>query len=418
MRMRGAWIVAIALLCLPAWADDKSAKQGSVPAPLKAEAAKYHDVTPTEATTGPKPKPIVPPTTAEIDRSIRRGVEYLLKSQHKDGSWGSANSSRPPFAEVNAPIPGAHQGFKAAVTAMCIEALLETGGNDPEVVKAIDRGEEYLFKNLPHVRRPTPREMYNVWAHGYSVQSLLKMLDRKPEDKARQEKIKELIKQQIDMLRRYEVVSGGWAYYEFGAQTQPPSWVSMSFCTCALLSALHDARERGFDVPQPMIDKAIESVLRQRKSDFSVLYAETHVFKPMKEVNRPMGSLGRSQAANFAMRIWGDKLVTDDVIKTWLDRLFARQMWLEIGRKRPVPHEAWAKVAGYFYYFGHYYAARCIDLLPEKDRPHFQEHLAHIIIPLQEKDGSWWDFPLYDYHQAYGTAFALMTLQRTRKAGT
>ena len=30
----------------------------------------------------------------------------------------------------------------------------------------------------------------------------------------------------------------------------------------------------------------------------------------------------------------------------------------------------------------------------------------------QEKDGSWWDYPLYDYHQPYGTAFALMTLQR------
>ena len=32
----------------------------------------------------------------------------------------------------------------------------------------------------------------------------------------------------------------------------------------------------------------------------------------------------------------------------------------------------------------------------------------------QEKDGSWWDYPLYDYHQPYGTAFALMTLARCR----
>jgi hypothetical protein len=34
---------------------------------------------------------------------------------------------------------------------------------------------------------------------------------------------------------------------------------------------------------------------------------------------------------------------------------------------------------------------------------------------LQEKDGSWWDFPMFDYHQQYGTAFALMSLGRTRK---
>ena len=41
---------------------------------------------------------------------------------------------------------------------------------------------------------------------------------------------------------------------------------------------------------------------------------------------------------------------------------------------------------------------------------------AQATLKRQQKDGSWWDFPLYDYHQPYGTAFALMTLQRTRRA--
>ena len=78
-------------------------------------------------------------------------------------------------------------------------------------------------------------------------------------------------------------------------------------------------------------------------------------------INRPGGSLGRSQACNLALRLWGDKRITDDVLKTWLDRLFARNGWLDIGRKRPIPHESYFQVAGYFYYFGHYYAALCID---------------------------------------------------------
>jgi hypothetical protein len=73
-------------------------------------------------------------------------------------------------------------------------------------------------------------------------------------------------------------------------------------------------------------------------------------------------------------------------------------------------------VAGYFFYFGHYYAARCIDLLPEKDRGPFQDQLAHILLALQEKDGSWWDYPMYNYHQEYGTAFALMSLVRCKRA--
>jgi hypothetical protein len=45
----------------------------------------------------------------------------------------------------------------------------------------------------------------------------------------------------------------------------------------------------------------------------------------------------------------------------------------------------------------------------------YKEQLAGILLPLQEKDGSWWDFPLYNYHQQYGTGFALMTLVRCRK---
>ena len=43
-----------------------------------------------------------------------------------------------------------------------------------------------------------------------------------------------------------------------------------------------------------------------------------------------------------------------------------------------------------------------------------EDGLARILLHLQEKDGSWWDYPLYDYHQQYGTAFALMTLVRCR----
>ena len=98
----------------------------------------------------------------------------------------------------------------------------------------------------------------------------------------------------------------------------------------------------------------------------------------------------------------------------WLDRLFARNLWLDMGRKRPIPHESHFLVAGYFFYYGHYYAAQCIELLPQEDRAAHQAQLATIMLRLQEKDGSWWDYPFYDYHQQYGTAMAVMSLVRCR----
>ena len=69
----------------------------------------------------------------------------------------------------------------------------------------------------------------------------------------------------------------------------------------------------------------------------------------MAGIIRPGCSLGRSQACNIAMRYWGDVKVTDEVIDTWLDRLWARNGWLSIVRKRPVPHESWFAVAAAFF---------------------------------------------------------------------
>ncbi|MEG2810488.1 MAG: hypothetical protein RR889_07575, partial [Akkermansia sp.] len=37
-------------------------------------------------------------------------------------------------------------------------------------------------------------------------------------------------------------------------------------------------------------------------------------------------------------------------------------------------------------------------------------HLASQMMLFQEKDGSWWDYPLYNYHKFYGTGYALSAL--------
>jgi hypothetical protein len=271
-----------------------------------------------------------------------------------------------------------------------------------------------LCAELPHVRRATPDAFYNTWAHAYAIQALVRMYGRHAADAAHCQQFRELIVQQIDMLDRYEVVDGGWAYYDFEAHTQKPSGSSISFVTATVLVALDEARQIGIESPPRLIERGVVSMLRQRKPDFAYMYGEYLKSRPMLGINRPGGSLGRSQACNLALRLWGDELVTDAVLKTWLDRLFARNGWLDIGRKRPIPHESWFQVAAYFFYYGHYYAARCIELLPESDRVPYQHHLAAVLIQLQESDGSWWDFPLYDYHQPYGTAFALMSLHRCR----
>lgn len=370
------------------------------------------------ATQGPMPEPVVPPAAAELQQAIDRGVDFLLSDQRPDGSWGSAEETK--GLNIYAPVPGAHHAFRAAVTALAVSALCE---NEPTLQAerssktgaAIERGEAWLLQNLEDVRRATPDAIYNVWGHAYAIEGLARLHGRAAEGSAMQTKLREAMAGQVGRLERYAFVAGGWSYYDFAIGSQRPGDAPFSFTTATGLVALHRAKELGVESPRPMIDRAIASIQRQRYADFSYAYGEYLKMAPRYDINRPAGSLGRSQACNLALRLWGDVRVTDQVIETWLNRLYARNGWLAMGRKRPIPHESHFAVAGYFYYYAHYYAALLIEQLPAEKRPHHQAHLAHILIPLQEKDGCWWDYPFYNYHRQYGTAMALVSLRRCQQ---
>jgi hypothetical protein len=358
----------------------------------------------------PQPKPVAMPEPASIQQAIDRGVQFLLTDQNPDGSWGTPERTK--NLNIFAPVPGAHQAFRTAVTALCISALIEVNSSDQRVQQALDRGEKWLFENLPILRRADQVALYNVWGHGYAILALVRMYRRHADQPEKQQQILDLLRTQYDYLNRYESVDGGWGYYDFRVGSQKPATDSTSFLSAAVLVAFYEAQQVGAPPPEKLTQRALASLYRQQKPDFSYLYGEYLKYQPMRLINRPGGSLGRSQACNLALRLWGDKKITDEVLKNWLNRLFARNGWLSIGRKRPIPHESWFQVAGYFYYYGHYYAALCIEQLPTAEQREFQAQLATVLLSLQEKDGSWWDYPLYNYHQQYGTAYALMALRR------
>lgn len=345
-----------------------------------------------------------------LARARDRGVAFLVQSQNPDGSWGGPRRTK--GLNIYAPVPGAHHAFRTAVTALCVSALIEDGGKDDAVRRARERGEAWLVEELPRLRRATPAAIYNVWGHAYAIQALAAMLRSGDLPADRRGRLRELIRGQVDLLGRYETVDGGWGYYDFDVGSQKPAGGPNSFTTATVLIAFHDAKDAGVEVPPALVARGLACIRRQRKPDFTYAYAEGHKYRPMGLINRPGGSLGRSQACNLALRLWGDERITDQVLSGWLRRLIDRNLWLDIGRKRPIPHESWFQVAGYFYYYGHYYAALCLDQLPRAERQDIARRLASILVRLQESDGSWWDYPLYDYHQPYGTAFALMTLRR------
>jgi len=353
-------------------------------------------------------RPPRPPSTSEAASDpVRRGIDYLLGTQRKDGSWGSGETPR--TFEVMADVPGSHHAFRAATTALCTMALARSPHRGADCAAAVRRGLEYLVDHAVP-RRPNGMEMYNVWAFGYGLRAFAMLLPSIEDPKLR-ERVLEASGRIIKALELYQTPDGGWGYYDFEAHTYRPSDSSMSFTTATILISLHAIEERGIAVPRPLLEKAIKSIRKQRLENGAYLYGPYMEYRPYHGVNKIKGSLGRTQVCNLALWLYGEK-VTEDDLRKGIEELLRHHHFLDIARKRPIPHEAWYYNSGYFYYYGLFYAGLVLDLLPESDRVKYRTALEKIILERQEKDGSWWDYPLYSYHKPYGTAYVLLTLVR------
>lgn len=350
-------------------------------------------------------------THAAVKKAQGRGVDFLVKKQNANGSFGGPQRTK--GLNIYAPLPGAHDAFLAGATGLALAGLLDAKDARAEVQQAIARGEQWAMRDLPALRRADMTTTYNIWGHAYGLRALTRLHQHAKQDPARQEKLKQLAQQQIDLAQRYEDLNGGWGYLDLfdEVKTQKPSGITTSFTSATMLLAMHEAREEmGVMLDSQVIKTTIDSIQRQRFPDFTYAYSHGHRLHPQGEINRRNGSLARSQSCNAALRAFGDEKITQEVLERWCQNFLEFESWLDHGRKKPIPHESTFKISGYFYYYGVYYFTECAKHLSLEKQRLLARGLARVMLTRQEKDGSWWDYPLYDYHQAYGTGYALMAL--------
>jgi hypothetical protein len=352
----------------------------------------------------------------EIRAAIHRGVEHLVATQNPDGSWGGPQEVS--FYPVAAQTPGSFYVFREAVTALACTALLECLEADltpdPEQARAaLEKGMSHLLGHC-EVKRAT----YQNWTYGYALPCFVQAYTSGRFGEPEKERIREKGERMIELLARYQELSGGWAYYVYGDMRRHYAGGSgsTSFMTSTVLVSLAAAREAGWDVPPQVLQSALRCLGQMRNPDGTYLYSLGHRRNPVAGVSRLPGSISRMQPGNLALYLHGKEVEQEDLQQGIEHFLGRHHRFLRTGYKTPEPHSNWYAISSYYYLYSHYYASRIIELLPKERQEAHWAKLAEYLLADQEKDGSWWDCPIvYNYHKPYGTAFALMALSRCEK---
>jgi hypothetical protein len=345
----------------------------------------------------------------EYQKSLDAAVKWLLENQQKDGHWGHFLPTRP--GDVYIGGVNSLRAFEVASSSLCAMALLELPENEA-VTAALLKGYSYLA-DAPEARRIDPSTFYNTWAHCYLLQAISRgILDNRLENlhpalrKRGEIELKELL--------GIQCLNGGFGYYDFYQMMTPPSGeMATSFGTATALAVFKEAQKAGYAIPGAALASALDFLIRLRYPNGSYAYSFDSRFYPMFSANQIRGSLGRSQACNNGLFLW-ERIGSRDV-KNGLVTFFKEHGFIEIGRCRQWPHEAWYCTAPYYYYYGHFYASCNLDFLTADDAGIFAAQLADTVVATQFSDGSFWDYPLFGYTKAYGTGLGILILANCHK---
>jgi hypothetical protein len=356
--------------------------------------------------------PAADPTRPDltVEQLVDEAVRWLVENQNRDGSWGSHHSPRP--IEVLASVPGSQEAFRVATTALCVSALQECPRAGDSGALAVERATDFLLAHW-NVKRQSGLEHYNVWAFGYSLQALGERLIAQPEH-ARAAELKGVCARLIEKLGVYQTLDGGWGYLSLDeVPTFQPSDTSMSFTTATILVGLERARRGGVALPERMLERAVDHLLRSRLPDGAFLYGEYLEYRPRHGINQLKGSACRNPLCHYALELFGVPPPTGTSVVSSLDDLLVRHAGFQrAGVRRPMPHESWYAISGYFYLYGHAYASYVLQQQAQDVQDRLWPRMLEAVLYCRQPDGSYWDYPLYSYHKPYGTGFALQILNR------
>jgi len=366
-----------------------------------------------QATTATPPalRPVPDPakSLARTRAARAKGLAWELANQQPEGSFGTFESPR--AREIYLDTQASHRAFHTSTTALVCWSLLAPARTDPAARRALIRGLAWL-EEQGEIGRASGNTFYSVWTHTYLLELAAALL-ADPTLAEKHATWHGIMDREVEVARREQSAEGGWAYYDFNHIGQNPSGEqSTSFNSAAMVESLLNARGQGAAVPKGTVEDAVFCIGRMRIPSGAFAYGTYAELTVAADYNKVSGASGRLQVCNLALMRTAQPGMDGEVLLRGVELLRERHHYIEIARGRVMPHEAYYRNSGYYYFFGHYYCARVLQLCPPGERRDLLVRwLAEQMAIDQNRDGSWFDYPLYGYGFAYATGFAMRTLE-------
>lgn len=349
---------------------------------------------------------LVPATMTAEEASVvnDRALAWLLRTQREDGAWGTGACEN--LAELGFSVE-TYYAWHVAANALAVMALMEAP-ETPERLEALERGLRWLCTT----RIPLRGSNWDVdegWSNLYGFVACARAAgDARFQEAPWNELTGERGAAFLERLLETQSPDGGWAYYDDPPFSRRPTW-STSFCTALVLPWLQRAGELGWHADEVLVSRARRYVRRCRLPNGAYEYDLNPVprISGGEHINNVKGSLGRIQVCNWALSETGEPSTTPDLLREGLELFFEHHKFLDVARMRPIPHEAYYANAGYFYFFGHYYAAQAINRLPMDEREAMHARLRPQVAKTMRADGSSSDFMSSTYMVTASTSSTL-----------
>ncbi len=303
--------------------------------------------------------------TPEIERAMRTGTSYLVRTQNRDGSWNNM---------------GGWGSYPTAMTALAGTALLMSGSTPSRgpharsVRKAVDFVIRVAQPNgLIATRREEGRSLHG---HGFALLFLAQAYGME-EDRAKQKRIHDVLARGVRITERSQSRSGGWLY-------TPASDGDEGSVTVTQIQGLRACRNAGIQVNPNVVRAAVRYVERSTNPDGGVRY----------QLSR--GGTSRPPITAAAVAVFYNAGKYDSPLATKALAFCDRTISAHSG----------SGVWGHFYY-AHLYYAQAKYQRGGREWSRYYKTITRRLISTQTKDGSWMGD---NVGTSYGTAIAITIL--------